>query len=111
LEPFIANVLLDRTAQAHSTYMASVQRMTHTGKDNSNVGDRAKLAGYNFYRLGENLAYGYEDLSTLMSAWMASGGHRKNILQSDFIDVGVGISNDINDVSYICIVFGQSRGF
>ena len=49
-----------------------------------------KRAGYG-RAVGENLAAGYDDIATLVDAWMASPGHRANILRPAFGRLGIGI--------------------
>lgn len=45
---------------------------------------------------GENLAYGYIAESAVVAGWMASDGHRKNILDKNFTEVGFGICKSEN---------------
>lgn len=44
----------------------------------------------NYTRLGENIAMGYSSPQAVVDAWMASEGHKKNILNSEFKGIGVG---------------------
>lgn len=39
---------------------------------------------------GENLAYGFKTPEALVTAWMNSEGHRKNVLDADFAYIGAG---------------------
>jgi uncharacterized protein YkwD len=48
--------------------------------------------GYAYERAGENLAINFLATSTLEAAWMASPGHRANILERSFDRVGVGVA-------------------
>ncbi len=41
-------------------------------------------------RVGENIAYGNVSADALMDMWMASPGHRANILQPAYTHIGVG---------------------
>lgn len=49
-------------------------------------------AGIAYTTAGENIAYGYSTPDAVMSAWMASTGHRANILNANFGRLGVGIA-------------------
>jgi len=73
--------------------------------------DRALSAGYNFQRLGENIGwtsrvYTPEDIaSDLVARWMNSRGHRVNILNRRFQDIGVGVTQSGNR-TYAVQMFG-----
>ncbi len=82
---------LDRAAQAHSADQATHDKMSHTGSDGSNAGQRMVAAGYlNGTAWGENVAFGYRTVDSVMTGWMSSTGHRANILNGSYEHVGVG---------------------
>ena len=81
---------LMQSAALHSQDMASHNFMSHTGSDGSDPGDRMRRAGYNWYTYGENVAAGYGSPASVVAGWMGSPGHRANILDPDFRDVGAG---------------------
>ncbi|MFF9088529.1 CAP domain-containing protein [Streptomyces sp. NPDC014991] len=83
---------LTRAAQAHSADMAAHQNMSHTGSDGSAPGDRITGAGYAWSSYGENVAYGYSTAEQVMAGWMSSPGHRANILNCSFQEIGVGLA-------------------
>jgi uncharacterized protein YkwD len=64
--------------------------MSHTGSDGSSPFDRMKRYGYNYRWAGENVAAGQSSPQDAMRSWMNSSGHRKNILNGKFRDIGVG---------------------
>lgn len=86
------NTTLSKVAQAHSADMALHQNMSHTGSDGSSPGDRITRAGYTWSTYGENVAYGYTTPEQVMAAWMASPGHKANILNCAFKEIGVGLA-------------------
>lgn len=86
------NTTLSKVAQAHSADMALHQNMSHTGSDGSSPGDRITGAGYTWSTYGENVAYGYATPEQVMAAWMASPGHKANILNCAFKEIGVGLA-------------------
>ncbi|MGL5436759.1 MAG: CAP domain-containing protein [Lachnospiraceae bacterium] len=49
---------------------------------------------------GENIAWGQKSPEHVMSAWMNSDGHRKNILNSNYTTIGVGYYQGANGVNY-----------
>jgi uncharacterized protein YkwD len=69
-------------AQAHSADMAAMNRMSHTGSDGSNAGDRLHRAGFTWQSWGENIAAGLNSNEAVFDAWMASPDHRRQILGS-----------------------------
>jgi uncharacterized protein YkwD len=90
------NSALTKAAQAHSADMAVHQNMSHTGSDGSSPGDRITGAGYAWSAYGENVAYGYATPEDVMAGWMASPGHRANILNCSFKEIGVGYAQQGN---------------
>jgi Ca2+-binding RTX toxin-like protein len=97
------NVELNATAQAHSTDMAQQDYFSHTGKNGSQPWDRAKLVGYEARSMGENIAAGYTTPEAVVQGWINSPGHRANLLNSSFTELGVGyylLSPDTGSVNY-----------
>ncbi|MGW4440061.1 CAP domain-containing protein [Streptomyces sp. NPDC004596] len=100
------NATLTKAAQAHSQDMAAHQNMSHTGSDGSSPGDRITSAGYTWSSYGENVAYGYSTAEQVMAGWMSSPGHRANILNCSFKEIGVGLAQP---GSYWTQDFGTAR--
>ncbi|MGW5124066.1 CAP domain-containing protein [Streptomyces sp. NPDC004069] len=100
------NDKLAKAAQAHSEDMATQQNMSHTGSDGSNPGDRITQAGYSWQSYGENVAYGYATPEQVMAGWMSSAGHKANILNCSFKEIGVGLAQPGN---YWTQDFGAAR--
>lgn len=90
--PLTVNAKLTSAAQAHSQDMADHRNMSHTGSDGSSPGDRITKAGYTWSSYGENVAYGYSTPQSVMDAWMSSPGHKANILDCNFKEIGVGLA-------------------
>ncbi|MEU1806969.1 CAP domain-containing protein [Streptomyces sp. NPDC019937] len=90
--PLKVNAKLAKAAEAHSEDMAEHSDMSHTGSDGSSPGDRIERAGYSWSTYGENVAYGYSSAKSVMEGWMNSSGHRANILNCDFKEIGVGLA-------------------
>ncbi len=90
---------LRRAARRHSADMARRGYFAHTSPTGSTMTRRVLRAGYArgaaAWTIGENLAWGAGSRATATSivrAWMASPGHRANILQGRFRHIGVGIA-------------------
>ncbi len=101
--PLTLDEKLTQAAQKHSEDMALNDFFSHTGSDGSSPWDRIRATGYDFLTAGENLAAGYPDAKSVVDAWMNSEGHRTNILNCDFEEIGVGyyyLPNDSGQVVF-----------
>ena len=98
------NSKLTKAAQDHSADMAANGNMSHTGSDGSPPDQRITRAGYSWSTYGENVAYGYSTPEQVMQGWMNSPGHRENILNCAFEEIGVGLSG-----TYWTQDFGTAR--
>ena len=81
---------LARAAQAHARDMADNDFFAHEGSDRSDSGVRARRAGYDWRAVGENIAAGLASPEATVTDWMASPGHRRNMLDPVFRDAGIG---------------------
>ncbi|UZJ32835.1 CAP domain-containing protein [Streptomyces endophytica] len=90
--PLKLNAKLTKAAQDHSKDMAAHRNMSHTGSDGSDPGQRITRAGYRWSAYGENVAYGYSSPASVMKGWMNSPGHKRNILDCSFKELGVGLA-------------------
>ncbi|MEU9925009.1 CAP domain-containing protein [Streptomyces griseoluteus] len=104
--PVALNSTLTKAAQDHSADMAAHNTMSHTGSDGSDPGSRITAAGYQWSAYGENVAYGYSTPEQVMAGWMNSPGHRENILNCSFKEIGVGLAQP---GSYWTQDFGTAR--
>lgn len=100
------NEKLSKAAQDHSADMAAHKNMSHTGSDGSDPGQRITAAGYSWSAYGENVAYGYSTPEQVMAGWMSSPGHKRNILDCGFKEIGVGLAQP---GSYWTQDFGTAR--
>jgi Cysteine-rich secretory protein family/Carboxypeptidase regulatory-like domain len=102
-QPLASNTLLDQAAEDHSEWMINTDIFSHSGAGGSDPGTRMTAAGYTFggssWTWGENIAWastrapdGYQDeVRLLHTDLMNSPGHRENLLNGDFKEVGLGI--------------------
>ncbi|MGL4743408.1 MAG: CAP domain-containing protein [Dermatophilaceae bacterium] len=91
-DPVKAESRLTKAAQGHSNDMAAKKYMEHDSLDGRTAGDRIEAAGYDYRSYGENIAAGQDTPEEVMEGWMNSDGHRKNILNCGFTEIGVGIA-------------------
>ena len=88
-------------ARAHSADMAENDFFSHTNLQGESPGDRAEKAGFINHGIGENLSYNYEDIIHSHEGLMDSYGHRRNILNPDYKQVGIGVDFDSNSGPYV----------
>jgi uncharacterized protein YkwD len=96
-----AQACVDKHAELQSAKMAAEKRMYH--QDLQPV-----LTDCNLRAVGENVAYGYTDGTKVTAAWMASTGHRGNILNAGYRLIGVGATQDSDGRWYTAQVFGAT---
>ena len=78
---------LAAAAAGHAQDMATNNYFSHTSKDGRSFVDRIKAQGYPVPR-SENIAAGQPTVTAVMDAWMASSGHRANILDCSAVAMG-----------------------
>lgn len=84
------NAALDRAAARKLDDMFAAQYFSHVSPSGTGPADVVENAGYAFLRVGENLALGnFASNAELVEAWMNSEGHRANILDKNFTELGV----------------------
>lgn len=101
------NTQLNQAAQKHAEWMAQNNKMSHTGENGSSFWDRMIIEGYNPKTGGENVAYGYSTAEEVVQGWMNSSGHRANILNTTWTEVGYGVAG--NNSKYWCTVFAKPQ--
>ena len=92
--PLVLDDGLNEFAQSHAVWMTRYA-MIHS---------RMGFSG--FRTKGENIAMGYATPEVATSKWMASTGHRRNILKGSFSYVGFGMDETRSGTRYWCAVFG-----
>jgi uncharacterized protein YkwD len=105
-DPLEVDTRLATAAQRHSEDQAEHQTMSHDGSDGSTLAQRIDRVGYKWRTIGENVAYGQTTPTQVMDAWMNSAGHRQNIRNCDFEDIGVGVARDSDGRLYWTQDFG-----
>lgn len=90
LSPFKANRELNYAADKYAELMSAKNYFSHTGPDGSTPWERMKAVGFQAQTMGENIAFGQQTPEAVVKAWMDSPGHRANILNPRYTQLGVG---------------------
>ncbi|MFF0474884.1 CAP domain-containing protein [Streptomyces sp. NPDC004284] len=91
-EPLRSEDRLRAAAQGHADDMAERDYYEHHSPEGRDAGDRMSGAGYAWSAWGENIHRGPKTPARAMEDWMDSPGHRANILNCSFKDIGVGVT-------------------
>ena len=104
---------LDASAQVKANDILARQYFEHVSPDGKSVSDLVTAANYQYIRVGENLALGdFTDNVDLLTAWMNSPGHRANILDKRYEDIGIGIAYGNYQGRFVVVAvqhFGRPR--
>lgn len=104
------NVQLTAAAYGHSEAMATVDFFSHTGADGSTLRSRVDATGYAWFTLGENIAAGGSTPAQTLNQWMNSDGHRANILNCNFREIGIGYYYQADDQNNVRLSNGGRSG-
>jgi uncharacterized YkwD family protein len=94
------NAELSKVATTKSQDMIDKNYFAHNSPTYGSPFDMMKKFGITYKSAGENIAMGQKTPQEVMTAWMNSEGHRKNILNSSFTEIGIGIAKDKNGRLY-----------
>ena len=92
LTPFNFNASLMAAAIAHSKYMQHSQHFAHIGAGGSTFHERINAAEYLFMEAAENIAFCEGNARAAFQIWMNSPAHHKNLINPNFIHIGVGLT-------------------
>lgn len=90
LKALAANWELSRVARYKSQDMVDNRYFSHTSPTYGTPSQMIKAFGLTYRTAGENIAYGQRTPQAVVSAWMDSSGHRANILNASYTQIGVG---------------------
>jgi uncharacterized protein YkwD len=90
--PLRPNPRLDQAAQRHAQDMLARHYFAHESPEGETVRERARAAGYDWRAIGENIAEGQLSVDEVMDTWMHSPPHRRNLLDRNFQELGVGLA-------------------
>lgn len=98
------NSLLSKAAQNKANDMLARQYFAHNTPDGQTPWSFIKAVGYSYTTAGENLAIDFTQVENMQAAWMNSPGHRANILNKNFTEIGIGIAKGMYDNHQTTIV-------
>jgi uncharacterized protein YkwD len=80
-----------KVARAHSQDMCDRRYFSHTTPEGKAPWDRMRAGGVSFRAAGENIAQGYDTAQGVHDGWVASDGHRANMLNASWTRGAVGL--------------------
>lgn len=95
--PLQLNGKLTAAAKAHAQAMAEQNFFGHSGKDGSRFSNRIKRQGYSYSSAAENIAAGQTSVGQVVSSWLNSAGHRRNILNCRMTETGIAVVYQADD--------------
>lgn len=101
LSPLRLNAELTATADRHSSDMLAQDYFDHTGRNGSKPWDRARALGYSANTIGENIAAGYGTAAAVVQGWIDSPGHRANLLNFRYTEMGLGYRSSSQDTGLV----------
>lgn len=111
LKPLALESRLTNAAQGHSTRMAQLNFFSHNDPHNgSTMVTRVNAAGYPWTNLGENIAAGNATAQATFTQWWNSTGHRKNMMNSQMREMGLGYATGGTYGHYWTMVVGNRSG-
>lgn len=94
LKPLTLNTELSKVARIKSKDMVDKKYFDHNSPTYGSPFDMMKSFGISYRAAGENIAYGQRTPEEVVNGWMNSPGHRANILNGNFTEIGVGFYNN-----------------
>ncbi len=102
--PLRFNRRLGEAAMVHACDMVVNGFFDHRGSDGSGAQTRVRAAGYEDCIVAENIAWGYPRSEQIISGWMNSPGHRRNMLHPRIEEFGVGITQGPDGPYWVLVV-------
>ena len=100
LAPLKVSVKLSEAARVKAADMRDNNYFSHNSPVYGSPFDMMRAFGINYTAAGENIAKGQQSPESVMRAWMNSSGHRANILNSGYDQIGVGFVTDGRGTTY-----------
>lgn len=106
------NSVLDEAARRKAEDMAAKEYFAHYSPDGIAPWHWFDTVGYNFIHAGENLAVHFTDSEEVIEGWMNSPGHRANILDGKYTEIGVGTARGTfngHETIFVVQMFGTPQ--
>ena len=109
--PLLASAELNRAAQSYSDVLATTGCFEHTCGPVPDMAARIGQSGYQGWTaIAENIAWGYPSPEAVVAGWMGSAGHRQNMLNPRYREIGIGLAiTDRRNGMYWTQDFGARR--
>ncbi|MFH0969045.1 MAG: CAP domain-containing protein [Patescibacteria group bacterium] len=107
------NEKLDKAAQDKANDMIANNYFAHTSPSGITPWFWIEKNGYDYQYAGENLALGFSTVENEHQAWMNSPTHKKNILNTNYEEIGVAVGKGVienNTVTVAVQTFGTQAG-
>jgi uncharacterized protein YkwD len=108
--PLLPDPRLDAAAQRHAEDMLVRSYYSHTSPEGTSPASRTRKSGYAGRIVGENIARGPLAVQEVVSNWMASSEHRRNLLLPAFKHLGVGVVVGRNAAMGDTVIWVQDFG-
>lgn len=95
--PLRLNSKLAAAAKSHARAMAEQNFFGHSGKDGSRFSARIARQGYSYRTAAENIAAGQTSAGQVVTSWLKSSGHRRNILNCRMTETGIAVVYQADD--------------
>lgn len=105
--PLSFNRKLGQAAMVHACDMLANDFFDHRGSDGSSSQVRVQQAGYDDCIVAENIAWGYPRSQQIITGWMNSPGHRRNMLHPRIEEMGIGITQGPKGPYWVLVVGKQ----
>lgn len=103
LTEFLESLALTGMALTQTEHMALAETLSHD--INGSLSSRIQRSGFHFMIVGENIAAGQRTPEDVFSAWMTSTGHRENICNPYFTQVGLACKQSAAGHMFWCVIF------
>ena len=102
---------LMEAARLHAEQMAAAQRASHniSGARYPTMQDRISAVSYSYLEIAENVAWNQRSAQEVVAGWMTSRGHRANMLDPAFTEMGAAMARSSRGEPYWIQVFGRPR--
>ena len=110
LKTLTINPVLERAASLKVDDMIQKGYFAHQSPDGITPWYWLSKAGYSFIYAGENLAIHFTESEAVNQAWMASPGHRANILNKNFSEIGIAVRDGFyngRNTTFVVQMFGK----
>jgi len=98
---------ISTAARLKADEMCTKKYFNHTSPVYGSPFEMLRAFGIPYRIAGENIAKGQKSAKAVMGAWMSSEGHRANILNPDFKEIGIGYANDGKITYWVQIFTGK----